>query len=46
VPADQSQALSKLAQRSMQLQITVQDGSVWVNDGNETVEITPIKLKG
>ncbi|MDE1999146.1 MAG: YaeQ family protein [Burkholderiales bacterium] len=46
IPADQSQALSKLAQRSMQLQITVQDGAVWVNDGNDTVEITPNKLKG
>ncbi len=46
VPSDQSQALAKLAQRSMQLQVSVQDGTVWVNDGNETVEITPVKLMG
>ncbi|RZI82329.1 MAG: YaeQ family protein [Rubrivivax sp.] len=46
VPSDQSQALAKLAQRTMQLQVSVQDGTVWVNDGSETVEITPIKLMG
>ncbi|HEX5373739.1 MAG TPA: YaeQ family protein [Aquabacterium sp.] len=46
VPSDQSQALAAMAQRSMQLQITVQDGTVWVNDGQESVEISPIKLMG
>jgi uncharacterized protein YaeQ len=46
VPHEQSQALAKLATRSMQLQFTVQDGTVWVNDGAETVEITPLKLMG
>ncbi|MDI1258118.1 YaeQ family protein [Aquabacterium sp.] len=46
VPSEQSQALAKLAQRTMQLQITVQDGTIWVNDGQETVEVTPIKLMG
>ena len=46
VPTEESQALSKLAQRSMQLQFTVQDGTVWVNDGQTTVEIAPVKLKG
>ena len=31
----------------MQLQITVQDGTLWVNDGvHDSVEITPIKLMG
>lgn len=46
IPHEQSQALAKLAQRSMQLQLTVQDGTVWVNDGSETVEITPQRLMG
>jgi uncharacterized protein YaeQ len=46
VPPEQSQALGALAQRSMQLQVTVQDGLVWVGDGRETVEITPQALRG
>ncbi|HET6789119.1 MAG TPA: YaeQ family protein [Aquabacterium sp.] len=46
VPSDQSQALASMAQRSMHLQFTVQDGTVWVNDGQESVEISPIKLMG
>jgi uncharacterized protein YaeQ len=41
VDAAQSQALAALAQRTMQLQVTVQDGAVWVGDGTRTVEITP-----
>lgn len=44
VPSDQSQALATLARRSMALQITVQDGTAWVNDGEQTIEVTPIKL--
>jgi len=44
VPADQSQALAALAQRTMQLQVTVQDGTVWVGDGNRSVEVTPQRL--
>ena len=46
IPSEQSQALSKLARRTMQLQLTVQDGTVWVNDGEQTVEVTPVKLVG
>jgi uncharacterized protein YaeQ len=46
VPADQSQALASLAQRTMQLQVTVQDGHLWVGDGERSVEITPQKLYG
>jgi uncharacterized protein YaeQ len=46
VPSEQSQALAALAQRSMQLTITVQDGTVWVSEGEQSVEITPIKLMG
>jgi uncharacterized protein YaeQ len=39
-----SQALAALAQRTMQLQVTVQDGSVWVGDGSQTVELAPQRL--
>ena len=44
VPADQSQALAALAQRGMNLQVTVQDGIVWVGDGQRSVQIEPVKL--
>jgi uncharacterized protein YaeQ len=46
VPHEQSQALATLAKRTMQLQLTVQDGTVWVNDGEQSIEITPVKLMG
>jgi uncharacterized protein YaeQ len=45
IPAEQSQALAALAARSMQLQITVQDGQVWVADDKDNVEIQPVALK-
>ena len=44
IEATESQALAKLAQRGMQLQITVQDGTVWMSTGSESVEITPRRL--
>ncbi len=44
LPAAQSQALAALARRSMQLQITVQDGLVWVADGEHSVELQPLAL--
>jgi uncharacterized protein YaeQ len=45
LPGEQSQALAALASRSMQLQLTVQDGQVWVGDGARSVEIEPLCLK-
>ena len=45
IPAEQSQALIPLAERSMQLQISIQDGSVYVSTANASVEIHPIALK-
>jgi uncharacterized protein YaeQ len=41
IPAPQSQALAELAQRSMRMQITLQDGVVYVNDDNRSVEVQP-----
>jgi uncharacterized protein YaeQ len=46
VPTEQSQALAALAQRTLQLQITVQDGIVWVNAGEHNIEITPKAICG
>ena len=40
LPAEQSAALAALAQRSMQIQVTVQDGLVWFNDGQRSVELS------
>ena len=45
IPAEQSTALATLAQRSMQLQVTVQDGAVWVGDGGRSIEIQPQRLR-
>lgn len=44
VPAEQSQALAALAERSMQLQINVQDGQVLVVSGERMAEIHPQRL--
>lgn len=46
IPAAQSQALAGLAQRSMTLQVTVQDGATWVGDGQQSLEVTPHLLYG
>jgi uncharacterized protein YaeQ len=37
LPASAPPALARLAQRSMKLQFTIQDGQVWVTDDRETV---------
>ncbi|MFI4941233.1 MAG: YaeQ family protein [Burkholderiales bacterium] len=41
-----SQALAAFAQRSMQLQCTVQDGQIWVTSNNETVQVDMTVLHG
>ena len=45
VPTLASQALAKLAQRSMQLQATLQEGVLMLGDGANTVDIEPVRLK-
>ena len=44
IPADQATALTALAQRSMQLQCTLQDNQLWITsgDGQQTVLIEPL----
>ncbi len=45
LPAPQTQALAGLVARSMQLQITVQEGALWVGNGKDSIEVHPIELK-
>ena len=45
LPAATTQALAKLAQRTMQLQCTIQDGEVWLADDDERIEVDRIMLK-
>lgn len=45
LPIETTRAISKLAQRTMQLQCTIQDGQVWLSDGNESVEVERVILK-
>jgi uncharacterized protein YaeQ len=45
VPTSASQALGKLAARTMQLQCTIQDGQLWFSDAAETVQIGLTALK-
>ena len=45
VPAVAAQALIPLAQRSMQLQATVQEGVLMLGDGSNTVDIEPVRWK-
>lgn len=46
VPAEASQALAALAERSMQLQCTIQDGQIWMTSGDKSVEINLTVLQG
>jgi uncharacterized protein YaeQ len=45
IPTATAQSLSVLAQRSMQLQATVQEGSLMLGDEKNTVDITPLQWK-
>ena len=45
LPVESTRELAKLAQRNMQIQCTIQDGQVWLSDGNQSVMIERIALK-
>jgi uncharacterized protein YaeQ len=45
LPAMTSQALAKLAQRTMQLQCTIQDGQLWLADKDDTVQVDLATIK-
>lgn len=44
LPSEQTQALAGLVDRTMTLQITVQDGVITVDGGGKSVEIAPVRL--
>ncbi len=46
VTAEESAALAALAERTMRLQCTIQDGQVWIGNEAATLEIAPRWLKG
>jgi len=46
IDADESRALAELAQRSMQVDVTVQDGIVWLDEGLRHLELHPHRLFG
>ncbi|MCD6026895.1 MAG: YaeQ family protein [Solimicrobium sp.] len=45
VPVATSQALEKMVQRAMLLQCTIQDGQLWLTDGERTVQVDLVSLK-
>jgi uncharacterized protein YaeQ len=45
IPTDASQALAQLAERSMQLQATIQEGALMLGNGQRTVDIEPLRWK-
>ena len=45
IKADESQALTKLCQRTMQLQCTIQEGQLWFADNEQSVVVNPVLLK-
>ena len=45
LPSESTRAMAKLAQRTMQLQCTIQDGQVWLGDGNDSVMVERTGLK-
>jgi uncharacterized protein YaeQ len=44
IPVEASLALASLAQRSMQLQCTIQDGQIWMTGGGQSVQIDLVSL--
>jgi uncharacterized protein YaeQ len=45
IPVEASKELALLAERSMQLQVTVQEGQVWVGNASRSVALEPKLLK-
>jgi uncharacterized protein YaeQ len=47
LPSSATQALAKLATRTMELNCTIQDGQVWLADGNVSVQVEfEVRLPG
>jgi uncharacterized protein YaeQ len=41
---EHADGLTALAERTMQLQCTIQDGDLWISDGNESLHVRPTQL--
>ena len=37
--------MAKLAQRTMRLQYTIQEGEIWITDGVTSVQVEPVLLR-
>ncbi len=46
IPEEQCEPLGALADRSMNIQITVQDGAIYISEGDRSVELTLHALCG
>jgi uncharacterized protein YaeQ len=44
IPSNQSQSLAVLANRPMKLDVTVQDGTIWITDAQQSVEVALRRL--
>ena len=45
LPVESTRAIAKMTRRNMQLQCTIQDGQVWLGNGDESVMIELVTLK-
>jgi uncharacterized protein YaeQ len=45
LPVENTRAIASLARRSMQLQCTIQDGQIWLSDGNDSAQVERVVLK-
>lgn len=45
LPVETTRAIAKLARRTMDLQCTIQDGQVWLGDGDASVQVEQVVLK-
>lgn len=45
LPSESTQALAGMAQRTMNLQCTIQDDQVWLSDGDTSVQVERVTLK-
>ena len=45
LPVESTRAIAKMAQRNMKIHCTIQDGQVWLGNGDESVMIALVTLK-
>lgn len=45
IPEETSQALAALADRGMELQVSIQDGAVWISAGDSQLEVRPLRWR-